>query len=56
MTRRPRSKEQKRMWLAHTLVVEGNPIGTVQYETDRSKFIDGVEILVIPGQWIRISL
>ena len=39
MTRRPRSKGQKRMWLAHTLVVEGNPIGTVQYETDRSKFI-----------------
>ena len=39
MTRRPRSKEQKRMWLAHTLVVEGSPIGTVQYETDRSKFI-----------------
>ncbi|MFY9176826.1 MAG: glucoamylase family protein [Caldicoprobacterales bacterium] len=39
MTRRPRSKEQKRMWLAHTLVVEGDPIGIVQYETDRSKFI-----------------
>jgi cyclic beta-1,2-glucan synthetase len=39
MTRRPRSKEQKRMWLAHTLVIEGEPIGALQYETDRAKFI-----------------
>lgn len=39
MTRRPRSKDQKQMWLAHTLVIDGDPIGAVQYETDRSKFI-----------------
>lgn len=39
MTRRPRSKDQKQMWMAHTLVVEGDPIGVVQYESDRSKFI-----------------
>ncbi|NLI60079.1 MAG: glycosyl transferase [Clostridiales bacterium] len=39
MTRRPRRKEQKQMWLAHCLVTEGNAVSTIQYETDRAKFI-----------------
>ena len=39
MTRRPRSKDQKQMWMAHAMIVEGDPIGVVQFESDRSKFI-----------------
>jgi cellobiose phosphorylase len=38
-TRRPRDKKQKSLWLFHTVVVEGNPVGSIQYETDRLKFI-----------------
>ena len=49
MTRRPRSKDQKQMWMAHTLVVEGDPIGVVQYESDRSKFIGRNRELRIQG-------
>lgn len=39
MTRRPRREGQNSMWLAHALSVEGDSIGAIQYETDRSKFI-----------------
>ncbi|HZJ82748.1 MAG TPA: glycosyl transferase family 36, partial [Clostridia bacterium] len=39
MTRRPRSKDQGQVWLANTMVLEGDPIGPIQYETDRSKFV-----------------
>lgn len=38
-TRRARTKEQKPVWLMHTLITEGQGIGQVQYETDRLKFI-----------------
>ncbi|MGI6705295.1 MAG: GH36-type glycosyl hydrolase domain-containing protein [Clostridia bacterium] len=38
-TRRARTKEQKPVWLMHTLLTEGQGIGQVQYETDRLKFI-----------------
>jgi cyclic beta-1,2-glucan synthetase len=38
-TRRPRDKKQKPLWVFHTAVVEGDSIGSIQYETDRSKFI-----------------
>ncbi|NLX69821.1 MAG: glycosyl transferase [Clostridiales bacterium] len=37
--RRPRSAEQKPIWLVHTFVLEGEAIGEPQYETDRSRFI-----------------
>lgn len=37
--RRLRNKKQKKMWLAHTLVLEGEGVGNIQYETDRNKFI-----------------
>jgi cyclic beta-1,2-glucan synthetase len=38
-TRRPREKNQKTLWLFHTVIVEGDIVGSLQYETDRSKFI-----------------
>lgn len=37
--RRLRSLDQKPVWLLHTVTVEGEAIGSTQYETDRSRFI-----------------
>ena len=37
--RRPRDKKQKPLWLMHVSSVEGESIGSVQYETDRVRFI-----------------
>ena len=37
--RRPRSVGQKPVWALHTVSVEGEVIGDIQYETDRAKFI-----------------
>ncbi len=38
-TRRPRSAENKPLYALHTINVEGEVIGDLQYETDRAKFI-----------------
>ncbi len=38
-TRRPRSSEEKRIWLAHVSTVEGTTVGAVQFETDRARFL-----------------
>ncbi|HZK33951.1 MAG TPA: glucoamylase family protein [Bacillota bacterium] len=38
-TRRPRSENEKTAWLLHTAKIEGEQIGSAQYETDRMKFI-----------------
>lgn len=37
--RRPRSAGQKPIWAMHTVTVEGEVLGDLQYETDRVKFI-----------------
>jgi cellobiose phosphorylase len=37
--RKPRSASEKPLWAIHTLSVEGETVGNIQYETDRSKFI-----------------
>src|SRR5690606_33154897 len=37
--RRPRSNDDKTLWLFHTLITDGEAVGSIQYETDRSKFI-----------------
>lgn len=37
--RRPRTRGQMPVFAVHTVTVEGNLIGNLQYETDRSKFI-----------------
>jgi cyclic beta-1,2-glucan synthetase len=39
-TRRPRSLEELRVWVAHFAVIEGEVIAPVQYETDRARFTD----------------
>jgi cyclic beta-1,2-glucan synthetase len=38
-TRRPRAHDQIRVWAAHVVVVEGEPIGEPQHETDRGRFL-----------------
>ncbi len=38
-TRRRRAPEDLEIWLAHVLAVEGDPVGDLQYETDRGRFL-----------------
>ena len=38
-TRRPRSSEEPRLWLAHVVAVEGDTVGDLQWETDRARFL-----------------
>ena len=38
-TRRKRSPEETSVFAAHTVTVEGEPAGDLQYETDRAKFL-----------------
>ena len=47
-TRRPRGENSQKQWLMHTVVTEGEEIGSVQYETDRAKFIGRGRTLAKP--------
>jgi len=38
-SRRPRSEKQAQLWLMHTVATEGETVGSLQYETDRARFI-----------------
>lgn len=38
-TRRPRSSDEKTIWMAHMLLGDRYLTGAIQYETDRSKFL-----------------
>ncbi|HZN05105.1 MAG TPA: phosphorylase, partial [Candidatus Polarisedimenticolia bacterium] len=38
-TRRPRSAEEPRVWLAHLAALEGEPVGPPRWETDRARFL-----------------
>ena len=38
-TRRKRSDDETPVWVAHVLVVEGESVGGLEYETDRARFI-----------------
>ena len=46
--RRPRSESDKSLWLGNTVVVEGEMVGDVQYETDRMQFIGRGNNVVCP--------
>jgi cyclic beta-1,2-glucan synthetase len=37
--RRPRSRREVPAWLAHVVVAEGDPVGELQWETDRARFL-----------------
>ncbi len=38
-TRRPRSPDEQPVWAAQLIVVEGETLGEIEYETDRARFI-----------------
>ncbi|HEY3099838.1 MAG TPA: hypothetical protein VGL14_13070 [Methylomirabilota bacterium] len=38
-TRRPRSRGEAQIWLAHVAVVDGETVGGLQWETDRAQFL-----------------
>ncbi len=38
-TRRPRSSDEPQLWLAHVAAIEGEEVGTCQYECDRARFL-----------------
>jgi cyclic beta-1,2-glucan synthetase len=38
-TRRPRSEEEPSAWAAHVMAIEGEPTATLQFETDRARFL-----------------
>ncbi|HXV19063.1 MAG TPA: glucoamylase family protein, partial [Candidatus Omnitrophota bacterium] len=38
-TRRPRSSSESSPWVGHVLVVEGESVGAVQYESNRTRFL-----------------
>ena len=38
-TRRKRSADEPSVWVAHVLFVDGEPVGELEYETDRARFL-----------------
>jgi cyclic beta-1,2-glucan synthetase len=38
-SRRPRSADEPRVWLAHLIALEGETLDTLQYESDRARFL-----------------
>ena len=47
--RRPREKGEQTLWAAHSLLLEGNHVGTIEFETSRSSFIERGFNLREPG-------
>lgn len=47
-SRRPRREDQGKLWLMHTLTTEGHAVGTLQFESDRSRFIGRGRTLANP--------
>ena len=39
-TRRPRSRGETPVWLAHVVAAEGETVGELQWETDRARFLE----------------
>ncbi len=46
--RRPRAEGEVAAWAAHLTVVEGNAIGTGEFETDRARFLGRDRTLALP--------
>jgi len=57
-TRRRRSPEEKAVWLAHILAVEGETIGKLEWETDRRQFLGrgrGVRAPIVETDGLALS-
>jgi cellobiose phosphorylase len=48
-SRRPRAAQEKPLWIGHLLLVHGNEVGTVSFETDRGQFIGRAGNLTSPA-------
>jgi cyclic beta-1,2-glucan synthetase len=48
-TRRPRSRGEAPVWLAHVVVVEGEAVGDLQWETDRARFLGRGRLIRTPA-------
>ncbi|MDR3609457.1 MAG: glucoamylase family protein [Ignavibacteriaceae bacterium] len=47
-TRRPRSPEDKTLWIFHMMVIHGGTSGEISFETDRMQFIGRGETIISP--------
>jgi cyclic beta-1,2-glucan synthetase len=47
-TRRKRSDDEPPVWAAHVMVVDGESVGELQYETDRANFVGRARSLLDP--------
>ena len=59
-SRRPRTKHDSTLWAFHCIAVDGEQVGQVSYETDRSKFIGrngtpASPLAMCPGQPLEYS-
>jgi cellobiose phosphorylase len=54
-SRRPRASHEKLPWIGHLLLVHGNEVGTVSFETDRAQFIGRAGNLTSPAALKNIS-
>src|ERR1039458_5048222 len=54
-SRRPRASHEKLPWIGHLLLVHGNEVGTVSFETDRAQFIGRGGNLTSPAALKNIS-
>jgi cyclic beta-1,2-glucan synthetase len=48
-TRRPRSRGAPSVWLAHVVVVDGETVGALQWETDRARFLGRGRLIRTPA-------
>jgi cyclic beta-1,2-glucan synthetase len=48
-TCRPRSEDEREVWVAHVVAIEGETVGGLQYETDRARFVDRGHGVRSPG-------
>lgn len=46
--KRPRNEGEKSIWAFHTLIVDGNPLGPIEFESDRAAFIGRGHTLAKP--------
>ncbi len=51
-SRRPRTADEQHPWLSHTLAVEGDVRGPLEYETDRARFIGRGRTVAAPAALI----
>ncbi len=47
-TRRKRSNDEASVWAAHVMFTDGEPVGEMQYETDRARFVGRARSLKDP--------